>query len=145
VPLEVRQRVHVVVERLRPAAVNVLEEALELHLRLAGEEDDAEVDRLFQLRGQLLQHGDAAADVEAADGDVDALLAELARDRHCAGELVRLHADETDKAAMAGLADLGRDLLDRNPDVHLVIGVDLDRDILAEDLAGGAVLRDRVE
>ena len=83
--------------------------------------------------------------MEAADGDVDALLAELARDRHGAGELVRLHADEADEAAMAGLADLGRDLLDRDPDVHLVIGVDLDRDILAEDLAGGAVLRDRVE
>ena len=72
-PLQVRQGVHVVVDRLRRAGVDILQEGLELLLRLAGEKDDAEIDRLLELGGQLLQHRDAAADVEAADRHLDPL------------------------------------------------------------------------
>ena len=114
-------------------------------LGLAGVEQDPEVDRLLQLRRRLLQHGEAAADVKSADRDGHASGAELARDRHGARELVGLDADHADEAGMAGLPDPPGDPLDRDPDVHLVVGVDLDRDILAEDLAVGAILRDAVK
>ena len=122
-------------------ACDVLQERLELLLGLAGEQRDAEIDRLLQIGRQLLQHGDAAGDMEPADGDRDAARAELSGDRHGARKLVRLHADEADDAGMARLLDARRDLLDRDADVHLVIGVDVDRHIVAEHLPLGAVLR----
>ena len=115
-------------------------------LGLAGEEDDAEVDRLLQLRGQLLQHRDAAADVEAADRDRDALLRGTGGRspwRGGTGSTARRRGRRCRNGP--GLRMRARDLLDRNPDVHLVVGVDLDRDVLAEHLAVGAILRDGIE
>ena len=128
--LHIRQVVHVIVDRLRRAGMNVPKEGLEMLLRFAREEDDPEVDRLFEFRRQLLQHRHAAADMEAADGDRDASRAKLARDRHRARKLVRLNAGQTDEARMPRLIDAPRDALDRDLDVHLVVGVDLDRDTL---------------
>ena len=143
--LQVRQVVHIVVDRLRRAAMDVLEEALEMLLRLAGVERDPEIDRLLELRRQLFEHRHHARDVEAADRHLHALRAELPGDRHGARELIRLDADETHDAVMPLLLDSPRDACDRNLDVHLVIGVDLDLDVLAEHLPLGAILRDRIE
>ena len=53
------------------ADAHVLEEALEMLFGFAGVEQDAEIDRLFQFRRQLLQHRHAAADMKAADRDGD--------------------------------------------------------------------------
>jgi hypothetical protein len=125
--------------------VDVLQEGPEVLLGLPGEQMNAEVDRFLQLGGEILQHGHDAADVESADGHGDPALAELARDRHGTGELVRLDPDEADQARVAGLAYAGRDLLDRDLDVHLVVGVHLDPDVIPEDLAPSAILRDGVE
>ena len=75
----------------------------------------------------------------------DAPGAELAGDRHGAGKLVGLDADQTNEAGMARLIDSSGDPLDRDPDVHLVVGVDLDRDVVSQNLAGRAILGDRVD
>src|SRR5208282_731547 len=114
-------------------------------LGFAGVEYDPEVDRLLQLGGRLLQHGEAAADVKAAHCDRHTSRAELARDGHGARELVGLDADQTDEAGMSGLLDAPCDPLDRNRDVHLIVGVDLDRDVVAQDVPVAAVLGDGVE
>src|SRR4028119_101014 len=125
--------------------MDVLQEGPEVLLGLPGKEMDAEVDRFLQLGGEILQHGHDAADVESADGHGNAAVAELPRDRHRTGELVRLDPDEADQARVAGLAYAGRDLLDRDLDVHLVVGVHLDRDVIPEDIAPGAILGNGVE
>jgi hypothetical protein len=69
----------------------------------------------------------------------------LPRDRHRARILVGLDPGQADDAGMALAHDALGDLVDRNPDVHLVVGVDLDRHILAEHPAPGAILYDGVD
>jgi hypothetical protein len=61
-----------------------------------------------------------------------------------ARELVRLHADKADKAgaSLADALDRARDIDDR---IALVIGLDLDRCVGAEDLACGAIGDERVD
>ena len=46
---------------------------------------------------------------------------------------------------MARLLDAPGDPLDRDLDVHLVVGVDLDRDVVAERLAARAILGDGID
>ncbi len=111
----------------------------------AGVKHDSEVDRLLQFGRRLLQHREAAADVKAAHRGRHAFRAELARDRHGARELVGLDADQTDEAGMAGRLDAPRDSLDRDLDVHLVVGVDLDGDVLAQHPPVSAILGDGVK
>jgi hypothetical protein len=112
---------------------------------LAGEQRYAEITRLDEFRRERLQHRDAAADVEAADRDRDAFGPESPRDRHRARELVGLNADQADDAAVSGLLDSRGDSFDRYLDVHLVIGVDLDRHILAQHPLSRAIARDRMQ
>src|SRR5262249_45685254 len=85
------------------------------------------------------------AHMEAADRDLHAARAELAGDRHGARELIRLDADQADEAIMTRALELARDSLDRDPDIHLVMRIDLDRDVLPEHLPLGPVLRDAIE
>ena len=124
--------------------MNIPKKALEMLLSLSREENDPEIDRLLEFGRQFLQHRHAAADMETADGDRDAPRAKLARDRHSARELVRLNPGEADEAGMPWLRHAADDTIDRDLDVHLVVGVDLDRDIFAERLPAGAVLSDGV-
>ncbi len=108
------QIVHEVVERLELVAIGGPQQVFQPPLGLAGEQGDAQVDRLVQLRRQVRQHRDAAADVEAADADRDARGAQRPRDIDGARKLVGLHADQADQPATAagpdlrGSASLGR-------------------------------------
>jgi hypothetical protein len=122
-----------------------LQESLETLFRLAGEEDDPQIERLLQFRRQFLQHRHATADMEPADGDWHALGSKLPRDSHRARKLVGLDPRQAYDAGVARALDAFGDLFNRNPDVHLVIGVDLDGDVLAQDAAFSAILRDGVD
>ena len=143
--LQVRQIVHVVIDRFLPAGLNVLQKRAEMLLGFAGEERDAEVDRLLQLRRQLLQHGNAAGDVKTADRHGHAFGAQAAGDRHRPRELVGLHADQADDPRMPRLLDPRGDPVDGNHRVHLVVGIDLDLDVFAQHLAVGAIRGDGIE
>ena len=143
--LQVWQVVHGVVDRPRRAAVDVLQEPREVFFRLARIEHNAEVERLLEFGGQLFQHGHAAADMEPADRNRDALRPKLARDRHGAGKLIRLDADKADDARMVRSVYALGDSLDGNLDVHVVVGVHLDRNVLAQHVLIRAVLGNGVE
>src|SRR6516225_11406324 len=83
--------------------------------------------------------------MEPTDGDRHALGAKLPRDRHRARILVGLDPRQAYDAGVARALDAPDDLFHRNPDVHLVIGVDLYGDVLAQDVAFRAILRDGVD
>src|SRR5262249_13406948 len=83
--------------------------------------------------------------MEAADGDADAERAQFTGDGHGTRELIGLHPDQTHDARVTWLLDARGDAPNRNLDVHLVIGIDLDGHILAQDATVGAILRDRVK
>ena len=83
--------------------------------------------------------------MKTSDRHRHALRAKTARDRHRARELIGLHAGQTYEAVMSGLFDARDDALDGKLDVHLVKGVDFDRDVLAQDLPFRAVSCDRIE
>ena len=84
----VRHVVQVIVNRLWPAQIDVLQEFPKPALALSCVEDHPERLRLFQVRRQFGQHGDAARDMKAADSDRHALLAKLAADIERARELI---------------------------------------------------------
>jgi hypothetical protein len=83
--------------------------------------------------------------LEAADRDRDSARSKLEREGHSARMLVGLNTDEADEPAMRRLLDALDNALDRNRDVHLVDGIDFDRDLLAQHLPGGPIPGDRVE
>ena len=95
-------------------------------LRLAGEDEGAEVERLLHIRLDPRQHRQRAGDVEAADADDHALLAERRGQVERARKLVRLHADQHHHAG-AGLADGAGDAVGMDALVGLVDGDDLER------------------
>ena len=80
---ELRQVVHVVVQRLERAVVGVAQHLIEpVFFRLAGEKRNAHLLRGFDVGRQFRQHGDAAGDMESADADRQAGLDKrLAPDR----------------------------------------------------------------
>ena len=86
----VRQVGQIVVEGLQAIPHQVLEQLLQAALQLPGEQADAKVHGLAQIHRHLLEHRQAAADVEAADGDLHAQGAELPGQVHGPGELVGL-------------------------------------------------------
>ena len=133
----VRQIVHVVVDRLRGSSRHVAQEDIHAAFGFACIERDAEVERLLEVRRQLGKHGEAPADMEAADRDRNVGGAELAGKIERARELVRLHPDQADKTA-ARLADFTDRALDVDDGVALVIGLDLDIRVRAERFARGA-------
>jgi hypothetical protein len=135
---EARQIVHVIVERLQRAVPRVAQHLIEPPLGLAGEERDAQRLCLAQLGRHVGQHRQRARDMEAADADLHAALAQPARDVHRARILVRLHADQPDHAAV-GARDEARDALGADAGVGLVEGRDDDINIVAKDAALGAI------
>ncbi len=110
-------------------------------LGLAGEQRYAQRGRAIEIGIDAVEHRDRARDVEPADRHRDAALAQRAGDIERARELVRLHADQDDHAAVAL-----RDQLGQTPGtdarIGLVEGVDDDLDVLAEDAALGAIARE---
>ena len=137
---EARQVLHVVVERLQPAARGVLDDLIDMLLGFAGEDRDAKRLRLPNILGDLLQHRQAPGDVEAADHHLDARRAQRPGDIDRAGEFVGLHADDADQPEPAMRGDAAHQLLRHDAGVGLVDGNDVDRQIGAEHAAlGGAV------
>ena len=80
---------------------DVLEELREPPFPLARVEDDPQRLRRLQVRRQFGQHGDAARDMKAADGDGHAAGAELAADVERARKLIRLHPDHRNHSAIS--------------------------------------------
>ncbi len=84
--------------------------------------------------------------METADGHRQAGFDEAGGEVHGPGELVGLHADESDQRPAAALLQLGDDLLRLDAGVGLVIRVQPDLDVRTQHLAllaiaGGAVQR----
>ena len=136
--------VQVIVCRLGLAGVDIAQEPLEAAFALAGVKDHAERLRFLQVRRQFGQHGHASGDMEAADGDRHAASAKLAADVERTGKLIRLNADERDKAAAGGLDPVGNpgNVDDR---VAFVIDVDLDIHVGTEDAFVGALREQAVD
>ena len=126
----VRHVVQVIVDRLRLARIDVLQELRKPVFALPRVQDHPERLRLFQVRRQFGQHGDAARDVEAADGDRHALLAKLAADIERARKLIRLNADQSDHSAVGENTFRNRRKIDDG--VALVVDLELDVDVGAE-------------
>ena len=101
--------------------------------------------RLADVVRQLRQHRQAAGDVEAADADGDAGLAQRAREIDRARELVRLHADEADQAVPAVALDLPDDGIRIDAGVGFVVGREDDLHVLAQHLPPGAILGQAVQ
>ena len=72
---DVRQVLHMIVEGTKLAARGVQDDFVEAFLGLAGVDRDAEALRLLDVAGKLLEHGEAARHMEAADQDLHARLA----------------------------------------------------------------------
>ena len=68
-----------------------------------------EFERLFEFGRHLLEHRDAARDVETADANRKTRRTELVREVHCPGVLVGLDAYQADEAAPALGADIADD------------------------------------
>ncbi len=109
-------------------------------LGFAGEHRNAERLRLDDLRGKFRQHGEAAGDVEAAEADLIASRAKLTRDIHSAGKLVRLHPDDADQRPPTPALEVADDPAREHAAIGLVVGVDLDPDPGAQNLALAGVL-----
>jgi len=105
---------------------------------------NAEIKRLLQIVRQRGQHGDAAADGEAAHDCRDAEHAELASEIERARTLVRLRADQADHAA-AGGTDTLTDAVDIDDGVALVASLNLDFNIWAEHVLACALLDEPVD
>ena len=82
--------------------------------------------------------------MEAADSNLDAARGERSGEIERPRELVRLHANHHDHAR-AGILDQSREAFRANARVRLVEGVHLPRDVLAENLAPGAIAGQAVE
>ncbi len=102
-------------------------------LGLAGEEGDAQIQGLLQLGRQAGQHGQGAADMEAADGHRQSSGAEAPRQVQGAGVLVGLDPHQADQATPAVGLEAPDDASHRDPGVGLVIGLDGNPDIRAQD------------
>ncbi len=82
--------------------------------------------------------------MEAAHDHLDAGIEEGPADIDRAGELVRLHADETDHGAVRGFQPLEQ-LLEADDRIGLVDHIDLDVDVVADDLPRAAVVDQAID
>jgi len=144
--LDRRQLVHEIVDWLWFAERGVAQYRVEAaFFGLAGEQRTAHVERRFQVRLRLLEHGDAAGDMKSADRDLNARLSKRPCDVERARELVRLHADQPDHAEIVMLPELREDVFDSDSSVGFVERRDVDRDVVAEHVARGRVHRQCVD
>ena len=83
--------------------------------------------------------------MKAAHGDLNAGIAERARNIERARILVRLHADQSEQAKIAVLAETAEQLRDIHPRMGLVDDVDVDGDVRPEHLALRGIARQPVD
>ena len=131
--------------RLEIAVGDTTQQRLETAFGLARENRNAEFARKVKVDRLAIEHRQAAGDVKAADGDVDAGSAERPGDVQRARILIGLHADQPDHAEAVMLAEAAQQLGDVDPRIGLVDHVDVDVDIRAEHATIGAVERDPVQ
>ena len=143
--LERRQIIEVIVDRLQGSGRGVAQHLVEPALRLAGEQRNAEVERLVERIRPLRQHREATRDMEAADADLDASRPQGTGEVQHMRELVRLDADEADEAEAARLLDLPGDAVRADARIGLVDRENLDVDVFAERLGLHRLLRDAEE
>ena len=142
---ERRQIVDVIVERLERARGGIAQDLVHAAFGLAGEQSDAHVERLLQVGHHGREHRQHAGDVEAADDDRDAGVAQRLGDMQRARILVRLHADQADEAEIIVGAHLGDDAVDADARIGLVDRRDLDVDVGPENFALRAVVEQAVD
>jgi hypothetical protein len=140
--LDPRQVVHVIIERLERAGVGIAQHQLEPAFRLACDQRQAYRPGAVEIGVDAAEHRQHAGDVEAADADLDAALAQRPRQIERARELVRLHAGEHHHAG-AGFLDHRRQAFGADAGVDFVEGVDVD--VIAEHAAIGAILGEAVQ
>ena len=139
-----RKIVEELVDRLGRALRDIAQQVGHAAFRFAGKQIDAEIEGLLQIGRQRRQHGDAAADVKAADDHRQTELAKLAAEIERARILVRLHADQTDHAT-TGAADALGDPRNVDDGVALVASFDVDVDVRAEHAVVGAFLDQAID
>ena len=88
-----RQVGEIIIKRLELAGHCVAQIGVEPAFRLSGEQADAERLGLAQVSGKFGQHGEAARDMEAANGDRRIFRAKAPRQIQGARKLIGLHAD----------------------------------------------------
>ena len=123
----------------------VLQDLVEAFLGLAGEDRDAEILRHLDVGRHLVEHGEAAGDVETADRHLHAGRAQGSRDVERPGELVGLHADNPDQAEPAIALDELGDLARADAGVGLVHGDDVDGEVRPEDVPLAGAAREAVD
>ena len=143
--LERGQIIEVIVDRLQGSRRGVAQHLVEPALRLAGEQRNAEIERLVERIRPLRQHREATRDMEAADADLDACRPQGTGEVQHMRELVRLDADKADEAEAARLLDLPGDAVRADARIGLVDRENLDVDVFAERLGLHRLLRDAEE
>jgi hypothetical protein len=136
--------VEIVVDRLGRAVCHLAQHVAHAALGLAGEQMNAEIQRLLHFRRDFRQHGETAADMEAAHDHRHAERAKFPAEIERARKLVRLHADQTDHAA-AGVADALGDRAHVYEVVAFIAGFDLDLSIGTEHALLGTVFHQRID
>src|SRR5579864_672588 len=135
---ERRQIVHEIVDGLEPAVPGVEEDGVEAAFGFAGEQQNAEIQGFLQFGRDGGEHGEAAGDVESADGDLDVRGAQLAGKIEGAGILIRLDADQGDQRSGAFFFKLSQsagDFIHAKAGVGFITGGDVDFDVVAQQAA----------
>src|SRR5262249_47453556 len=122
--LDARQVVHEVVERLEAPGGGGGQALREAPPGPAGERANAHLFGASHVGVAFGEHRDGAGDVEAADADLNAALAQWPRDVEGAGKLVRLDTDQHHHAGI-GRLDQPSDAVDVDARVGLVEAVNL--------------------
>ena len=140
-----RQIVDVIVDRLERTGGGITQDLVHAPFRFAGKQSDAHVERLLQVGHDGGKHRQHAGDVETPDDHRDAGLAQRFGDVQRARILVRLHADQADKAEILVGAHVGDDAVDAHPRIGLVDGGNLDVDVGPENPALRAVVEKAID
>jgi hypothetical protein len=142
---ERRQIVDVIVDRFERARCRIAHDVVHAPFGLAHKQRHAHIERLLQIRRKALEHREHAGDVEAADHDGDAGVAQRLGDMKRARILVRLHADQPDETEIAVGPHVSDDVVRADPRVGLVDRHDVDVDVRAENLALRAIVDQAVD
>ena len=136
--------VEIIVDRLGGALCHLAQYLAHAALGLAGKQVNAEIQRLLHFRRNFRQHGEAAADMEAAHYHRHAERAKFPGEIERARKLVRLHPDQPHHAG-PGFADAPGDAPDIDEVVAFIEGFDLDIGVGTERLGVGAMLDQRID